>query len=43
MNEDKDLEKTPVVRPENAPVVKKEAEVPMEKPQAGVPMEKAYS
>ena len=40
MNEDKDLEKTPVVRPENAPVVKKEAEVPMEKPQAGVPMEK---
>ena len=41
MSEEKELEKTPVVRPEAAPEVKVEAQPPMEKPEAMPPAEKA--
>ena len=40
MSEERDMEKTPVVRPEAAPEVKETAKPPMEKEAAGLPLEK---
>ena len=39
MSEEKEMEKTPVVRPESAPEVKEAARPPMEKEEAGLPVE----
>lgn len=41
MSEERDMEKTPVVRPEAAPEVKEAAKPPMEKEETGLPAEKA--
>ena len=41
MSEERDMEKTPVVRPEAAPEVKEAAKPPMDKEETGLPAEKA--